>query len=594
MQLIRAAFIFLLLSSAAYAQDARVVSTCGTLPSAYAAGSTQLPTVDVNGKLCLNSSGGGGTPADPTATAGPAAVNGSAATYMRSDAAPAVQVGSSTQEGLLQCGSNTTCTAGTISVAAPGSPGGSNTQVQYNASSSFGGISGVTSNGTAMTFANSDLLLLGSSTGYTTFASANASGTNYTITFPAATGTVALTSGSVASFSAGTTGFTPNSATSGAVTLAGTLGVANGGTNCSTASITCFNNITGLSAAGTTGTTSTNLVFSTSPTLVTPTLGVATATSLNGNTFTTGTYTLTGSAGKTLDFTNTLILSGTDSTTMTFPSSSATVAGLGIAETWTAAQTFNTSDLVINGGSATAGVASVTSGGVVSSETIATALGNRTTLPTKQAFTSSSGTYTTPANVLWIEITLVGGGGGGGAGNSGTAGTTGGATCWNTSGAACSTPVYSAGGGTAGSDGGGGTAGGTISGTSACDWQVVGGAGMAITASVATTLNGTGAAGGNSSLGGAGSGGYAGTGSAASTNSGGGGGGGGETAASGALTGAGGGAGATCHVIINSPASTYTYAVGAGGAGSASPGTGGSNGGAGAAGQIIVYEHYGS
>lgn len=61
----------------------------------------------------------------------------------------------------------------------------------------------------------------------------------------------------------------------------GVLPVANGGTNASSASITSFNNITGLSAAGTTGTTSTNLVFSTSPTFVTPALGVATATSVS-------------------------------------------------------------------------------------------------------------------------------------------------------------------------------------------------------------------------------------------------------------------------------------------------------------------------
>lgn len=39
-----------------------------------------------------------------------------------------------------------------------------------------------------------------------------------------------LSSSTVSSFSAGTTGFTPNSATTGAVTLAGTLNVANGGT----------------------------------------------------------------------------------------------------------------------------------------------------------------------------------------------------------------------------------------------------------------------------------------------------------------------------------------------------------------------------
>lgn len=42
--------------------------------------------------------------------------------------------------------------------------------------------------------------------------------------------------------------------------------VAQGGTNCILASVTCFNNITGFTAAGTTGTPSTNLVFSASPT----------------------------------------------------------------------------------------------------------------------------------------------------------------------------------------------------------------------------------------------------------------------------------------------------------------------------------------
>lgn len=45
----------LLLSAGAHAQEARVVASCGTLPAAYAAGSTQYPTVDANGKLCLNS-----------------------------------------------------------------------------------------------------------------------------------------------------------------------------------------------------------------------------------------------------------------------------------------------------------------------------------------------------------------------------------------------------------------------------------------------------------------------------------------------------------------------------------------------------------
>jgi hypothetical protein len=61
----------------------------------------------------------------------------------------------------------------------------------------------------------------------------------------------------------------------------GILPIANGGTNASTASITSFNNITGYTASGATGTTSTNLVFSTSPTLVTPVLGTPTSGNLS-------------------------------------------------------------------------------------------------------------------------------------------------------------------------------------------------------------------------------------------------------------------------------------------------------------------------
>ena len=76
--------------------------------------------------------------------------------------------------------------------------------------------------------------------------------------------------------------------------VSGTLPVANGGTNATTASITSFNNITGYTAAGATGTTSTNLVFSASPTF-TGTLGAAaiTASTTLG---VTGVSTLTGGA----------------------------------------------------------------------------------------------------------------------------------------------------------------------------------------------------------------------------------------------------------------------------------------------------------
>lgn len=77
--------------------------------------------------------------------------------------------------------------------------------------------------------------------------------------------------------------------------VSGVLPVANGGTNASAASITAFNNITGYSASGATGTTSTNLVFSTSPSITTPTL-------VGDVNLSTGNITQ-GTAGKGINFT---------------------------------------------------------------------------------------------------------------------------------------------------------------------------------------------------------------------------------------------------------------------------------------------------
>jgi len=61
-----------------------------------------------------------------------------------------------------------------------------------------------------------------------------------------------------------------------------------------------------------------NIARATSPTFVTPALGAATATSLNSLTISTSTGTFTLTNAKTLAVTNTLTLSGTDSTVITF------------------------------------------------------------------------------------------------------------------------------------------------------------------------------------------------------------------------------------------------------------------------------------
>lgn len=110
--------------------------------------------------------------------------------------------------------------------------------------------------------------------------------------------------------------------------------------------ITSSGNITSTGAQTGLGST---FVMSQSPTLASPALGVATATTINGLTITTnvgGVLTIT--SGKTLSASNTLTLAGTDSTVMTFPSTSATIARTDAANTFTGIQTMTSP--VINTG----------------------------------------------------------------------------------------------------------------------------------------------------------------------------------------------------------------------------------------------------
>lgn len=110
----------------------------------------------------------------------------------------------------------------------------------------------------------------------------------------------------------------------------GTLSVARGGTGV------------------TTSTGSGSVVLSsapslTSPALITPTLGAATATSINKVAITAPatSATITIANGKTFAANHSLTLAGTDSTIMTFPSTSATIARTDAAQTFTGTQTFN-------------------------------------------------------------------------------------------------------------------------------------------------------------------------------------------------------------------------------------------------------------
>lgn len=90
--------------------------------------------------------------------------------------------------------------------------------------------------------------------------------------------------------------------------------------------------------------TGTVVAMATSPSFTTPTLGVATATSINKMAITApGTSsTLAVADGKTFTVSSTLTLAGTDGTTITFPGTSATIARTDAANTFTGVQTFST------------------------------------------------------------------------------------------------------------------------------------------------------------------------------------------------------------------------------------------------------------
>lgn len=214
------------------------------------------------------------------------------------------------------------------------------------------------------------------------------------------------------------------------------------------------------------------------------------------------------------------------------------------------------------------------------------------TTPTVQRFTSGSGTYTTPANVKYIIVEVLGGGGGGGSSSSGCAGGNAGG---GGGGSSFGTTLLVANGGGGGPTNAGGSCtastSGTVNAPATTLVNIQGGYGGGDQYNpAATNLGLAGGNGGVSFFGGAGGGRYGGAGSAAIANSGSGGGGGGISSSSASqCAGSGGCAGGYVKALISSPSATYAYTVGAGGtAGSA----GVYSGAAGGSGIIIVTEHY--
>lgn len=226
-----------------------------------------------------------------------------------------------------------------------------------------------------------------------------------------------------------------------------------------------------------------------------------------------------------------------------------------------------------------------------SGTTLAPAWANLPT-PTVQLFLSGSGTYTTPANVRYIIVTVQGPGGGG-AGSSGSTGSggNGGTGTSATFGTSLITATSGTGGIFANSEPG---AGGlcTINGPAVTIQNTTGTAGFGGVALPSTTGNG--GAGGTGMFGGGGAGARNGgqAGGTPPANSGAGGGG-ASTANAAGFAGSGGAAGGGCIALIAAPSASYSYSLGTIGAGgTAGTGVNGFAGGPGALGKIRVEEHY--
>lgn len=281
-----------------------------------------------------------------------------------------------------------------------GSPGAPTTSVQYNNAGAFGGISGVTSNGVAMTFAAAALLLAGSVSGTVTLNAPSSGGgvlalpagsdtlvsltatqtlTNKSLTAPNLDTPISLTLTNATGLplSTGVTGNLPvtnlNSGTSASsatfwrgdgtwATPAGSGGITIGTTTISGGTTTRLL----YDAAGVVGEISNVTSNGTNIALGTPLSGVM--TNVTGLPLTSGVTGIlpaanggTGIANsKTLTVSNNLTLAGTDATVMTFPSTSATIARTDATQTFTGVQTFGTPIAAGSGGTGVANNAAST------------------------------------------------------------------------------------------------------------------------------------------------------------------------------------------------------------------------------------------
>ena len=236
--------------------------------------------------------------------------------------------------------------------------------------------------GTGQTTFTNGQLLIGNTTGNTLSKATLTAGTNVTITNGPGTITINASGGSsgVSSFDGGTTGLTPETATTGAISLGGTLAIANGGTGATTRQ----NAMDALAGATTSGQylrgNGTDVVMSAIQAADVPTLNQSTTGTADN---VTGTVAVAnGGTGQT-SYTDGQILIG------------------------------NTTGNTLAKATLTAGTnVTITNG--PGSITIASTGGSAT--PTAVQTFINNGTWTKPAGARMVNIQLLGAGGGGGSG----------------------------------------------------------------------------------------------------------------------------------------------------------------------------------
>ena len=204
-------------------------------------------------------------------------------------------------------------------------------------------------------------------------------------------------SGGVTSFSAGTTGFTPSTASSGAIVLAGTLNVANGGTGATTLTGYVYGNGAGVMTASTTIPTTSLSGTITNAQLANSSITIGSTSVSLGGTITTLTGTsISGS-------TNTLSNIGNSSLTNSSITINGSSVSLGGSVTVTAT---STNALTIGTGLSGTSYNGSTAVTIAIDSTVATLTGTQTL--TNKSMSGSSNTFTNIPNGALTNSTISG------------------------------------------------------------------------------------------------------------------------------------------------------------------------------------------